>query len=155
MERDRQYRQQEVQKRAHQQQQQKQRAQKHREEQLDRYYEEQAATQPAERRQATEARVRVAEEDSKARGARGERSLEIPKNNPIQSTPVFVNPPKESLIQSKLAFQIVTTIHTKKKLPAIDDEHKDKYDVIPERIRDTGKKTYSTRTTQGKDKRKK
>ena len=36
-----------------------------------------------------------------------------------------------------------------------DDESKDKYDVIPERIRDTGKKNYSTQTTQGNKKRKK
>ena len=36
-----------------------------------------------------------------------------------------------------------------------DDEHKDKYDVIPDQIRETGKKNYSTRPTQGNKKRKK
>ena len=111
--------QQKEQRRAHQQQQQEHQAQEHREEQLNRYYEEQAATQSAERRKATEVRVRVAEEDSKARGARGERSLKTPKHNLIQSTPALVKPPKESVIQSKLAVQIVTTIHTKKKNPRL------------------------------------
>ena len=114
MERDQQHRQQEVQRRAHQYQQREKRAQEHQQEQLDHYYEEQAAAQSVKRRKATEARVRVAKEDSKARGARGKRSLETPKNNLIQSTPALVKPPKESLIQSKLAFQIVITIPTKK-----------------------------------------
>ena len=47
------------------------------------------------------------------------------------------------------------TIHTKKKQPMSDDESKDKYDVIPERIRDTGKKNYSTRTAKDNKKQKK
>ena len=59
------------------------------------------------------------------------------------------------MIQSKLEFQIVTTINAKKKQPMSEDESKDKYDVIPQQIRDTGKKNYSTRTTQGNKKRKK
>jgi len=155
VESERQSRQQKEQRQAHQQQKQEQRAQEHREEQLNRYYEEQAATQSAKRRKATEARVRVAEKDSKAQGARGERSLETPKNNLIQSTPAFVKLSKYSVIQSKLASQIVTTIHTKKKQPMSDDEGTDKYDVIPERIRDTGKKNYSTRTAKDNKKRKK
>ena len=115
VERDRQYRQQEEQRRTHQQPQQEKRVIEHQKAQLDRYYEEQAAAQSAKRRKAAVIRVRLAEEDSKVQGARGERSLETPKNNLIQSTPAFVKPPKESLIQSKLALQIVTTIHTKKK----------------------------------------
>ena len=111
--------------------------------------------QPSKRRKATEARVQVAEEDSKARGARGERCLETPKNNLIQSTPAFVKLPKESVIQSKLAVQIVTTIHTKKKQSMIDNERNNKYDVIPEQIRDTGKKIHPTRTAKDNKKRKK
>ena len=66
-----------------------------------------------------------------------------------------MKPSKESVIQAKVASQIVTTIHTKKKQAMSDDEHKDKYDVIPDQIRDTGKKNYSTRPTQGNKKRKK
>ena len=98
MERDWQHQQRKGQKQAHQQQQQEQQAQEHREEQLNWCYEEQAAAQSAKRRKATEARVRVAEEDSKARGARGKQSLETPKKNLIQSTPAFVKPSKESVI---------------------------------------------------------
>ena len=75
-----------------------------------------------------------------------------PKNNMIQSTPVFAKPPKETVIQSKLADQIVTTIHTKKKQPTIDNDCKDKYDAIPEQIRDTGKKIHPTRTEMGNKK---
>ena len=66
-----------------------------------------------------------------------------------------MKPSKESVIQSKLESQIVTTIHEKKKQPMSEDESKDKYDVIPERIRDTSKKNYSTQTTQGNKKQKK
>ena len=50
---------------------------------------------------------------------------------------------QKSLVQSKLAFQIVTTIHTKKKQPTIDDEIEDMYNAIPKQIRDTGKKIYA------------
>ena len=155
MERNQQHRQRKEQKQAHQQQQQEQQAQEHREEQLNRYHEEQTAAQSVKRRNATEARVQVAEEDRKARGARSKQSLETPKKNLIQSTPSFATLSKENVIQEKVASQIVTTIHTKKKQSMSDDEHKNKYDVIPDRIRDTGKKNYSTQTTQGNKKRKK
>ena len=59
------------------------------------------------------------------------------------------------MIQSKLAVKIVTTIHTKKKQLIIDNERKDKYDTIPDQIRDTGKKIHPTRTAKGNKKRKK
>ena len=73
----------------------------------------------------------------------------------VQSTLAFRKLPKKILIQSKLAFQIVTTIHTKKKQPTIDDAIEDTYDAIPEKIRNTGKKTYSTQKAKGKNKPKK
>ena len=57
------------------------------------------------------------------------------------------------MIQSKLAFRIVTTIHTKKKQPIIDDENEDVYNAIPKQIRDTGKTINATQ--KGKDKQKK
>ena len=65
------------------------------------------------------------------------------KENLVQSTIALGKLPKKSLVQSKLAFQIVMTIHTKKKQPAIDDEIEDMYDTIPKHVRDTGKKTYT------------
>ena len=155
MECDRQHRQQKEQKWAYQQQQQKQRAQDYREEQLNRFYKEQAATQSSGRRKDTAEKVRVAEEKSKARGARGNRSLETPKRNLFKSTPALVKPSKESVIQSKLEFQIIMAIYAYKKQPVSEDESKDMYYVTPQRIRDTGKKNYSTRTTQGNKKQKK
>ena len=57
------------------------------------------------------------------------------------------------MIQSKLAFRIVTTIHTKKKQLTIDDENEDVYNAIPQQIRDTGKTINATQ--KGKDKQKK
>ena len=66
-----------------------------------------------------------------------------------------MKPSKESVIQEKVASKIVETIHTKKKQHMSDDEHKDKYDVIPDQIRDTGKQNCSSQTTQSNKKRKK
>ena len=83
-----------------------------------------------------------------------ERFLGKPKKNMVQSTIAFGKPPKKILVQSKLAFQIVITIHTKKK-PTIDNEIEDTYDAIPKQIRDTVKKTHSTQKAKGKDKQKK
>ena len=46
------------------------------------------------------------------------------------------------------------TIHTKKKQLKIDDEINNKYDMIPKRIRDTGKETNPRQKTKGNDKQK-
>ena len=51
--------------------------------------------------------------------------------------------PKKILVQSKLAFLVVTIIHTKKKQPTIDDEIEDIYDALSQQIRDTRQKIYT------------
>ena len=72
----------------------------------------------------------------------------------IQLTPAVVKPPTVSVTQSQVAFKIATAIHLKNQ-PTSDDGLKGTYDMIPERIRDIGKRTYPTLTTKDNKKRKK